>query len=378
MDPEEATPSTTNQTQESVPPNKTVPQKKNWKRIITISVVAILVILLGVVMYRRYYIGSKPESNSVLDDLSSKFKIDNKVKLVESPLSGEKVSAQDSARHPLGVIIENTPDARPQSGLEKASIVYEAETEGGITRFLAIFGPNGGGNDEIGPIRSARSFFVDWIQEYDGYFAYAGQALDAGQKIAAERVLDLSGYEGGSRTNYNGVASEHTLYNKLANLYDQAKNKKYSADAKFTSLQFKDEAPLENRSVQNQITVGYDGNYKVIWSYDKESNIYKRSLGVNPHTMRHGNTQLKAKNIIVQVVNRSPLALPGAKPTFKFQTTGSGKGIVYLDGKSFDVTWKKEGKSRTKFYDKDGSEVKFNRGVTWYEIVPPEVVISSS
>src|SRR3990167_8152421 len=136
MDPADPTQLTTNQTQESAPPNNTVLKKNNWKRIVTISAVAIIVILLGVVIYRRYYIGSRPESNSVLNDLSNKFKTDNKVKLVESPLSGEKVSAQDSARHPLGVIIENTPDARPQSGLEKASIIYEAETEGGITRFL--------------------------------------------------------------------------------------------------------------------------------------------------------------------------------------------------------------------------------------------------
>lgn len=352
--------------------------KRSWKRVATISVVAVIIILLGIVLYNRYYIGSKTESTSVSDDLLSKFKTENKVKLVESPINGEKVSAADAARHPLGVIIENTPDARPQSGLDKASIVYEAETEGGITRFLGIFGSNSGGNDEIGPIRSARSFFVDWVQEYDGYFTHAGQALDAGQKIAAEGVMDLSGYEGGTRTDYNGVASEHTLYNKLSNLYDQAKSKKYSVNAKFTSLQFKDDATLDNRGMQNQITVGYGGDYTAIWNYDQETNIYKRSLGVNPHIMRHSNAQLTAKNIIVQVVNRTPLALPGAKPTYKFQTIGSGKGTVYADGKAADVTWKKEGKSRTKFYDKDGVEIKFNRGVSWYEIVPPEVVVSAS
>lgn len=363
---------------ESQPNNKKSVKKGNWKRIATIVIAAVIIILLGTVLYKRYYIGSKTDSPSVLDDLSSKFKTENKVKLVESPISGEKVSAADAARHPLGIIIENTPDARPQSGLDKASVVYEAETEGGITRFLGIFGPNAGGNDEIGPIRSARSFFVDWVQEYDGYFTHAGQALDAGQKIAAEGVMDLSGYEGGTRTNYNGVASEHTLYNKISNLYDQAKSKKYSANAKFTSLQFKDDDSSDDRGVQNKITVGYGGDYTVVWNYDKETNIYKRSLGSNPHIMRHNNAQLTAKNIIVQVVNRTPLALPGAKPTFRFQTTGSGKGTVYVDGKATDATWKKEGKSRTRFYDKDGIEIKFNRGVSWYEIVPPEVVVSVS
>ena len=364
--------------QETSSTNQTPSPKKKWKKIAIISITAILVILLGIVIYKRYYIGSKLEGNSVIEDLSSKFKIENKIKLVENPLNGEKVSEQDAKRHPLGIVIENTPDARPQSGLEKASIVYEAETEGGITRFLGIFGPNAGGDDEIGPIRSARSFFVDWIQEYNGYFAYAGQALDAGQKIAAENVMNLSGYEGGTRKNYNGVASEHTLYNKFSNLYSQAKNKKFSAGAKFTPLQFKDDATLDNRGTQNQITVGYGGDYKVIWIYDKESNRYKRSLGANPHIMRYSNTQLSTKNIIVQVVNRSPIALPGAKPTYKFQTTGSGKGTIYMDGKSSEITWKKEGKSRTKFFDKDANEIKFNRGVFWYEIVPPEVVVTAN
>ena len=77
--------------------------------------------------------------------------------------NGALVSVDLANRHPVAVMIENSPDARPQAGLTSADIVYEAVTEGGITRFMGIFSQSY--PTKAGPVRSARSYFIDWLRE---------------------------------------------------------------------------------------------------------------------------------------------------------------------------------------------------------------------
>src|SRR3990172_7597552 len=98
------------------------------------------------------------------------------------PLNGALFTKQErdvwETRRPLGVMIENSPDSRPQSGLGTADIVYEAVAEGGITRFMAIFHCNApySVNLMIAPVRSARIYFVNLISEYDGLYNHVGGA----------------------------------------------------------------------------------------------------------------------------------------------------------------------------------------------------------
>ncbi len=54
-----------------------------------------------------------------------------------SRLTGIQISLELNKRAVTGVMIENSPEARPQSGLQDAGVVYEAIAECGITRFLA-------------------------------------------------------------------------------------------------------------------------------------------------------------------------------------------------------------------------------------------------
>jgi hypothetical protein len=95
---------------------------------------------------------------------------------IADPLNGAGVSPA-SVRHRIAaVMIDNFPDARPQSGLYDADLVYEVEAEGGITRYLALF--LGNAASEVGPVRSARTYFVDLARPYDPFFAHAGQNDD--------------------------------------------------------------------------------------------------------------------------------------------------------------------------------------------------------
>ena len=106
-------------------------------------------------------------------------------------LDGVMVEVGEENNYPVAVMIDNLKEARPQSGLSKASVVYEAEAEGRITRYLAIYA---GGKDvgEIGPIRSARSYFVDWAEEFSAAYIHCGGSPDALVKISKDNVFDFN------------------------------------------------------------------------------------------------------------------------------------------------------------------------------------------
>jgi len=281
----------------------------------------------------------------------------------------------NATRHPLAVSVENHPDARPQSGLDKASIVYEAITEGGITRFLAIFGPNDA--SEIGPIRSARLFFMDWVKEYDAFFAHDGGNEDALANIDTYAIKNLqrdtAHFHKDSKGRY--VATEHTLYSSTSELYDFAKSQGYDINSSsFTPFKFKADGPASASGQGAEINFSSE-SYRVNWSYDPTTNKYLRSMAGEPHKDRVSGNQLTAKNVIIQTVERTfqPTGSYGSQ-NYVFHNVGSGNAFIMRDGQIITATWKKTDLSaRTIFYDEAGIEIKFNPGNTWYEIVPPEV-----
>jgi hypothetical protein len=103
-----------------------------------------------------------------------------------NPLDGTGVAPADLRHRIAAVMIDNFPDARPQSGLHDADLVYEVEAEGGITRYLALFLGNAAA--EVGPVRSARTYFVDLARPYDPFFAHAGQNDDVIDVLKALRA----------------------------------------------------------------------------------------------------------------------------------------------------------------------------------------------
>jgi hypothetical protein len=343
--------------------------KEKKYRIVFIISIIIAIFIIGGAIAAHYY----RKTNNPIIASSSKTPTQS-VKKIISPLDGLAYTDDKATRHPLAVSVENHPDARPQSGLSKASVVYEALTEGGITRFLAIFGPQDA--DEIGPIRSARLFFMDWVKEYDAYFAHAGGNEDALANIDKYQIKNLENSTAYFWRDSKGrsVASEHTLYSSTDKLFQYASSKGYdTTKSDFTPLKFKSDGPAAVSGKGVDINFSTD-SYRVRWDYDAVNNQYNRSLAGQPHKDR-GGTQITAKNVIVQTVVRTfqPTGSYGSQ-NYVFTDIGSGKASVLRDGQVIDATWKKESlTSRTIFTDSTGAEIQFNPGATWYEIVPPEV-----
>lgn len=319
------------------------------------------------------------------------------------PLNGTLYSTQQrqwwEKHRPLGVMIENHKEARPQSGLSSADVIYEAVAEGGITRFLVIFYCQDGGI--VGPVRSARTYFLDFISEYGDYplYAHVGGANTPGPADALSQIEeygwqsynDLNQFSIGvpvfiRDTERYGreVATEHTVFSQTQKLWEYAAAKRGLTnvdkegnqwDTNFVKYKFKDDASASERSTSQTVSFdfwkGYD-DYGVKWVYDKASNTYKRFNGGEKHIDMDNKKQLFAKNLVLLFMVESN-ANDGYENNLHmlYKTKGSGSAIILRDGKKEDVTWSKKSRtSRLILTDSTGAEVEFNRGLIWFEVVP--------
>ncbi len=306
------------------------------------------------------------------------------VKPIMNPLTGVMYTEEDSASwkdvRPLGVMINNHPDARPQAGLVDAEFTYEIVAEGGITRFLAFY--QSVLPEKVGPIRSAREYYLVMAKEMgDAMYMHHGFSPQALIDIDSWPVRSLQrGNAPTWRENPRNVAVEHTLYANAKELVKTGLDLGWTGKAEdFYTWQFKDDTGTYG-SMPEADKISYDfwyqGDFSAMWQYDKSSNSYLRFMGFDdggkeiPHKDETTGKQISVSNLIVQFATETKIA-GDEKNRLDYTLIGSGKGYVFLDGRAIEVTWSKAGRdARTKYYDTNGAEVKFNRGKFWVAIIP--------
>ncbi len=304
------------------------------------------------------------------------------IKDQESPLNGilyTKAEMEElKKRYPLAIAVENHTAARPQSGINNADIVYEFLAEGGITRLLPIYW--GEQSKEVGPVRSARKYMIDMLSEYDALFMHIGWAEGTGN-LATDAAAYLSS-TGTKSFLWNGYywrssdrVAPHNAYTETARLWEQANGKGWAVEDYATSTwKFKNDAALEDRPLTSTIDLSFGAStdsYAVKWSYDRDSNSYRRDCGGERSIDKVTGMQLEVKNVIVQEVAKSYPQPKDDKNRIILDVIGEGKVTVFKDGKSTEGTWKKESRTaKTRFYDNDGVEMDLNRGKIWIEMIP--------
>lgn len=270
----------------------------------------------------------------------------------------------------VGVMVENMEEAQPISGLDQASVVFESVMEANITRFMAFFAlgvSEGSGKISIGPVRSARPYFLDWVQEFDALYAHVGASPEADALIKRGVVRDLDQW---FQSQYfwrdTGRPRPHNVYTSLE-LLKRATDKKAITETKIEAWKFKQDADFEKRGTVESLSIGYTDPYRVAWKYDRERNAYAREQWGGLHRMADG-AALRPKNIAVAWLPMKVLDEVGRK---WFGTIGEGEAVVFRDGEAVKGVWRKPSREdRMRFFDEKGGEIVFNAGQTWVEIVP--------
>lgn len=277
-----------------------------------------------------------------------------------SPLTGVEVDLALTKLPVTAVMIENSPDARPQSGLRDAGVVFEAIAEGGITRFLTLFQESQPGY--IGPVRSVRPYYLDFLVPFDAPVAHAGGSAVALAQIRQQKIKDLD--QSFNPTYYQRVSSRyapHNLYTSREQLLKLHKAKGWNSSQFEGFARNKKAEPAEKPSVTSIAFNISSFNYNSVFKYDSKSNSYPRTMAGKPHIDEKSGKQIAPPVVIALIADHSYAGIYSV-----YKNHGKGQAIIFQNGTAVKATWtKKDRKSQLHFVDAAGKDIKLNPGQTW-------------
>ena len=333
----------------------------------------ILIFVVGILLPWLWFFKQKPVTpNTKMDNVS----VAPKENLDSVAVNGLLVDKQVAQNRPVAVMVENYPDARPQSGLVDADMVYETVTEGGITRFMAVYQTQA--SKSIGPVRSARIYFADFANELGAVYAHVGGNSDALANIKAGEYPNLSDADQFFNDPYFERVTfrpmPHNVYTSVDKLEKLITHHKYNNTAQYQAWKFKDDSAVATSTASN-IQIDFSlKEYAVAWHYNAKENLYARFLANQPHKDLGTGKQIQAKNIIVQVVTTAPTKTDTVL-SISMDLNAGGKAYMFLDGQATVGTWKRQN-GRTRYYDASNNEISFNRGQTWVELLPDDKTVT--
>lgn len=289
-----------------------------------------------------------------------------------------EIQAKDSRKLLLGVIVENEISSRPfHEGLSDAQIVYEALAEGGITRFFAIFDPDY--EKKIGPVRSARPYFIDFAHEYESIFAHVGGSDEALKRLRKEKIFDVEQflYEKDKkyfwRENVGKTALEHTMFTSGKALQQIIKEKVWQRTGTTSHpllIRSEQSSELNIAPAATKISIDFGfPTYSVQYEYDAAMDKYWRFQAKKPH-IDHGNEQqIVAAAVIIQRVKAQPKG--DSKGHIAIKTIDEGEAVIFQKGRVIKGTWQKKSLEKpTEFFDENGRQIYFSEGPIWVEVLP--------
>jgi hypothetical protein len=288
---------------------------------------------------------------------------------VVCPLGGERIEKSELYQRPVAVMLDNHPAARPQAGLEQAEVVYEILAEGNITRYMAVF--MHGENQPVGPVRSARRYYIDKLIEYDAIYVHAGGSPEAWDDVARLKIPSFNAMNLGAPVFWREKHKKepHNMYSALDRIQAASDRKGYNRATEVSVHKFNQEdTPIEGQQAV-KIRILYPPKYHVSYEYQPEDKVYLRYVVGKPHVDENNKDyHAQAKNIIIQKAAHRVIDSEGRR---KIDLVGKGEGIYITDGSYIPVTWeKKDRRAPTELYKQNGDQVKLNPGKTWIQVVP--------
>ena len=283
----------------------------------------------------------------------------------------------DSNERPIAVMINTHKDARPQSGLSDAFIVYELMVEGGITRMLALYTQDFD-EEKIGSVRSSRHNYLDYVLENDAIYVHWGGSYVAYDDLDKLDIDRIDGMVYGDKyfTTDNSLnrSLEHTRFTSSALIKEGIEKLKLKTTTDNGYLlnytgEVVDLSQKDGSKVANNITLKYSNYQTVSYEYNSDKKVYYRYMSGEKHTDLVTGEQYKFKNVIAYAVTYNDYG-DGTKLK-DLDNIGSGEGVYITNGYSIPIKWTKESReSKTKYTYMDGTEIDVSDGNTFIQIYP--------
>lgn len=336
--------------------------KTHKKQTIIISSIILALVIGGVV-----FALTRSDKPVVVNNVPVEEAKEEQPEPIRSPLSGLEVTQAEADRAVTAVIIENSPEARPQSGVRSSGIVFESIAEGGITRFVTLHQEDR--PDPIGPVRSLRPYFSDWGLAFDASVVHFGGSAEALEEVKSIKLKDIDCISSSASVCYRTTDryAPHNAYSNFDRIDKRNKELGYTK-SEFKPFERKDEEPLEKPKA-TKISVNFSSSlFRADYTYDKESNSYKRSIAGGADKDRDSGKRISPKTL---VVIHAPYTI-SSDGRYHYDLTGEGAATYFQDGNVQKGKWKKDARNKEfQFVDGEGNPVKFNRGQMWVSVLSP-------
>jgi hypothetical protein len=282
-------------------------------------------------------------------------------------LTGVEPKGKEADRPAVGIKVENSPDARPQSGLEKADLVYEERVEGGITRFMAIF--HCGESKKVGPVRSGRFDDPKIANPFTNIIAASGANGIVAKEFKKQKMLFITEAKAKDAMFRDppGSTDTHSLFANTEKLRKLVEKRDVSPpDVSWSYGELSGDSK-NARSVKVQFTSSNVIEYR--WKKGK----WMRYEAGQPFMTASGG-QIAVPNLLIQEVrvdNSKKIVDSAGNPSPDITLTGSGRAVLFRDGKAIQGKWTIEDEGDlASFTTKSGDAMTFDTGPIWIELVP--------
>ncbi len=330
---------------------------------ILITILIVLIIVAGVVLAYKIT-QDKNNTETILGEENKEATVAEEEKTVQIFSGNDR---------PFAVMIDNHSDAWPQAGLNQAYMVYEIVVEGGETRLMALF--KGVDLDKIGPVRSARHYFIDYAMENDAIYVHFGQSPQAQSDIKKYDIDDINGIaeDGTTFWRVKDKYAPHNAVTSTEKLLESAKSKNYRTTSTEKSVlnYVVDEVNLEEGQVADTITIPHSDLQTVTYEYDEENKVYVRYARGKEQTDWETDEPVTTKNIIITFCNNYTLSDSENKGRQGLKNIGTFDGYYITNGRAIQIQCIKNARDeKTIYQDMNGNEIKVNDGNTFVNICP--------
>ncbi len=329
---------------------------------ILIAILVILVIVAGGVLAYK-----------ITQDKNGTETVTNEDEILTAEVEEKTVQIFKGNDRPFAVMIDNHEDAWPQAGLQNAYMVYEIIVEGGETRLMALF--KGADVEKIGPVRSARHYFIDYAMENDAIYVHFGQSPQAQSDLNKYSIDDINGIaeDGTTFWRVKDKYAPHNAVTNTENLLKSAESKKYRTTSDETSVlnYVTDEVNLENGQGAAKVTIPHSQLQTVDYYYDEENKVYERYARDEEQVDWDTETPITVKNIIITFCDNYTLSDSENKGRQGLKNIGTFDGYYITNGKAIPIKCTKEARDeKTVYKDLDGNIINVNDGNTFVHICP--------